>query len=284
MPLGAGGVERTCAGCPHCCTPPAQQQSRLPRPASRSLPARVRPAASKPGSRPLPLPRAGTEKGMQETFGSTCHGAGRARSRNNSRNKLDYQQVLDALKTKGIAIRWGRAARLGAAPNCSHASNAGDNAGRRRGTVPPALLGPRPATAHVSALPQGGLPQASHGGGPRELQGRERGGGHLPRRRHLKEGGQAAPCGGGERLAGSTPPPSPCRLPPCPAHNASAAAQLLHCSVFVLRSPLLSPSCCPPPPVALLSGLAAAHPPHTAYCHYTVCNCNSQILRGCCKP
>ena len=27
----------------------------------------------------------GTEKGMRETFGSTCHGAGRARSRNNSR-------------------------------------------------------------------------------------------------------------------------------------------------------------------------------------------------------
>jgi tRNA-splicing ligase RtcB len=47
----------------------------------------------------------GTEKGMKETFGSTCHGAGRARSRNNSRNKLDYQEVLDALKTKGIAIR-----------------------------------------------------------------------------------------------------------------------------------------------------------------------------------
>lgn len=47
----------------------------------------------------------GTERGMEETFGSTCHGAGRARSRNNSRNKLDYQQVLDALKTKGIAIR-----------------------------------------------------------------------------------------------------------------------------------------------------------------------------------
>ena len=90
----------------------------------------------------------GTEKGMQETFGrcvraavafvrrqrlmsrcadrSTCHGAGRARSRNNSRNKLEYQvrlslsatvcsltrharfavqEVLDALKTKGISIR-----------------------------------------------------------------------------------------------------------------------------------------------------------------------------------
>lgn len=53
---------------------------------------------------------------MAETFGSTCHGAGRARSRNNSRHKLDYQQVLDALKTKGIAIRvarcvWGEAGR-----------------------------------------------------------------------------------------------------------------------------------------------------------------------------
>ena len=47
----------------------------------------------------------GTEKGMEETFGSTCHGAGRARSRNNSRNKLDYAEVLEKLKTKGIAIR-----------------------------------------------------------------------------------------------------------------------------------------------------------------------------------
>uniref|UniRef100_A0A7S0WTW0 RNA-splicing ligase RtcB homolog n=1 Tax=Chlamydomonas leiostraca TaxID=1034604 RepID=A0A7S0WTW0_9CHLO len=47
----------------------------------------------------------GTEQGFTETFGSTCHGAGRARSRNSSRNKLDYQEVLDALKAKGIAIR-----------------------------------------------------------------------------------------------------------------------------------------------------------------------------------
>merc|ERR1719311_1869564 len=47
----------------------------------------------------------GTEQGMQETFGSTCHGAGRARSRNNSRNKLKYEEVLDSLKTKGISIR-----------------------------------------------------------------------------------------------------------------------------------------------------------------------------------
>ena len=47
----------------------------------------------------------GTERGMAETFGSTCHGAGRARSRNSARHKLDYQQVLDELKAKGIAIR-----------------------------------------------------------------------------------------------------------------------------------------------------------------------------------
>mmetsp|Transcript_17727 Transcript_17727/g.53332 ORF Transcript_17727/g.53332 Transcript_17727/m.53332 type:complete len:515 (-) Transcript_17727:2043-3587(-) len=47
----------------------------------------------------------GTEKGMHQTFGSTCHGAGRARSRNNSRNSLTYTQVLDNLKAKGISIR-----------------------------------------------------------------------------------------------------------------------------------------------------------------------------------
>ena len=35
----------------------------------------------------------GTEKGMAETFGSTCHGAGRAASRNSSRRKLDYTQA-----------------------------------------------------------------------------------------------------------------------------------------------------------------------------------------------
>jgi len=47
----------------------------------------------------------GTEKGMHETFGSTCHGAGRARSRHISRQKLSYEQVLENLKTKGISIR-----------------------------------------------------------------------------------------------------------------------------------------------------------------------------------
>jgi len=47
----------------------------------------------------------GTEKGMQETFGSTCHGAGRACSRNKSRRGLGYQEVLEELAQKGISIR-----------------------------------------------------------------------------------------------------------------------------------------------------------------------------------
>jgi hypothetical protein len=58
-----------------------------------------------------PAAAAGTEKGMVETFGSTCHGAGRSCSRNAARKGLDYEQVLGALKTRGIAIRVARCAR-----------------------------------------------------------------------------------------------------------------------------------------------------------------------------
>ena len=47
----------------------------------------------------------GTERGMAETFGSTCHGAGRAQSRSKSRRSLSYQEVLDKLHQQGIAIR-----------------------------------------------------------------------------------------------------------------------------------------------------------------------------------
>lgn len=47
----------------------------------------------------------GTEKGMQETFGSTCHGAGRAWSRAKSRRTLEYQEVLDKLAAQNISIR-----------------------------------------------------------------------------------------------------------------------------------------------------------------------------------
>ena len=47
----------------------------------------------------------GTDKGMRDTFGSTCHGAGRAQSRNKSRRKLNYEDVLESLQRKGISIR-----------------------------------------------------------------------------------------------------------------------------------------------------------------------------------
>ena len=68
----------------------------------------------------------GTQQGMTETFGSTCHGAGRALSRAKSRRNLDFQevreqtdqfesiilicvilylQVLDKLSNKGISVR-----------------------------------------------------------------------------------------------------------------------------------------------------------------------------------
>lgn len=47
----------------------------------------------------------GTERGMRETFGSTCHGAGRAQSRSACRRQLNYEEVLNNLESKGISIR-----------------------------------------------------------------------------------------------------------------------------------------------------------------------------------
>ena len=47
----------------------------------------------------------GTQYGMDNTFGSTCHGAGRAFSRSKSRRTLDYENVLSNLAEKGISIR-----------------------------------------------------------------------------------------------------------------------------------------------------------------------------------
>lgn len=48
---------------------------------------------------------AGTADGMLHTFGSTCHGAGRAKSRSASRKTLNHQQVMANLDQQGIAIR-----------------------------------------------------------------------------------------------------------------------------------------------------------------------------------
>jgi tRNA-splicing ligase RtcB len=47
----------------------------------------------------------GTNTGMEHTFGSTCHGAGRALSRNASRKRLDHKEVLQRLEDKNISIR-----------------------------------------------------------------------------------------------------------------------------------------------------------------------------------
>ena len=47
----------------------------------------------------------GTQKGMDETFGSTCHGAGRRCSRSKARREVKYESVLDELAAKNVSIR-----------------------------------------------------------------------------------------------------------------------------------------------------------------------------------
>ena len=49
----------------------------------------------------------GTEQAMRETFGSTCHGAGRLKSRAALRRQLRGSDVLKALQARGIAVRTG---------------------------------------------------------------------------------------------------------------------------------------------------------------------------------
>ena len=48
---------------------------------------------------------AGTQQAMENTFGSTCHGAGRVKSRSEAKRTLDSNQIIKELKTKGIIIR-----------------------------------------------------------------------------------------------------------------------------------------------------------------------------------
>jgi tRNA-splicing ligase RtcB len=47
----------------------------------------------------------GTQKGMETTFGSTCHGAGRNLSRNKSRREFTQKQVEQSLDAKGVTVR-----------------------------------------------------------------------------------------------------------------------------------------------------------------------------------
>ena len=48
----------------------------------------------------------GTEKAMQETFGSTCHGAGRLLSRKAAKKKSKGRAINRELEDKGILVRW----------------------------------------------------------------------------------------------------------------------------------------------------------------------------------
>ena len=48
---------------------------------------------------------AGTQQAMEESFGSTCHGAGRVKSRTEALRTLDKRKILDDLDKKGIIIR-----------------------------------------------------------------------------------------------------------------------------------------------------------------------------------
>jgi len=49
----------------------------------------------------------GTETAMQESFGSTCHGAGRIQSRSAAKRSLRGVDVAQALAAKGIAVKAG---------------------------------------------------------------------------------------------------------------------------------------------------------------------------------
>ena len=48
----------------------------------------------------------GTEKAMTETFGSTCHGAGRVLSRTAAKKAAKGRSIYRELEDKGILVRW----------------------------------------------------------------------------------------------------------------------------------------------------------------------------------
>jgi tRNA-splicing ligase RtcB len=47
----------------------------------------------------------GTEKAMEETFGSSCHGAGRAKSRHAAKKDMTAEELVQRLNAKGIKVR-----------------------------------------------------------------------------------------------------------------------------------------------------------------------------------
>jgi len=47
----------------------------------------------------------GTQQAMKETFGSSCHGAGRAKSRTQAKKETTADELMKELKSKGILVR-----------------------------------------------------------------------------------------------------------------------------------------------------------------------------------
>jgi len=47
----------------------------------------------------------GTKKAELESFGSTCHGAGRVKSRHEAIRTVDFDQLMKELRGKGIEVR-----------------------------------------------------------------------------------------------------------------------------------------------------------------------------------
>ena len=48
----------------------------------------------------------GTQKAMTDTFGSTCHGAGRVLSRKAAKKASKGRSIYRELEDKGILVRW----------------------------------------------------------------------------------------------------------------------------------------------------------------------------------
>jgi tRNA-splicing ligase RtcB len=54
----------------------------------------------------------GTEEALRKSFGSTCHGAGRAMSRKAAKKKVRGEELKERLESRGIMVRAGRLASL----------------------------------------------------------------------------------------------------------------------------------------------------------------------------
>jgi tRNA-splicing ligase RtcB len=54
----------------------------------------------------------GTERALSETFGSTCHGAGRLKSRGEAKRELKGKEVASGLAARGIIVKTGNISSL----------------------------------------------------------------------------------------------------------------------------------------------------------------------------